>query len=111
MTDTIKYMSDIAKINLLRNAYNALNGSSDSEIVRELKRLKSEVQVSNALKATEDTPINSATNSPYLEDQPFYNKETLYNSKQETDWKEVRSYEEQKREALVFRNLKRLNIL
>jgi hypothetical protein len=54
--------------------------------------------------------ITNATGSPYLSDQSFQLKQVLFNSPAETQWKEVKSYEET-RNISAFTNLKKLNIL
>lgn len=101
----------ITKISLLRNLYRAEGRvSSGNEEVRELKEIKSELKISNDLKAIE-IDSKALTSSPYYTDQSYYNPERIYNTSRETDWKEVRSQEENHRAALVFRNMKRLNIL
>jgi len=105
MVDAIK------KADLMRSFYKAQEEGSSSEVVRELKRIKNEIKISNDLRAEEEKPITNATNSPYAPDQPGFSKEVVYNSAEETDWRKVRSYEESKREAFVFTNLKRLNVL
>ncbi len=105
-------MSDsIKKIQVMRAYYKTQEAGSSSEVVRELKQIKNEIRMSNDLNAEDEKPITNATHSPYAPDQPGFNKEVVYNSTEETDWKKVRSYEESKREAFVFTNLKRLNIL
>jgi hypothetical protein len=54
--------------------------------------------------------ITNATGSPYLSDQNFQLKQVLFNSPAETEWKEVKSFE-QTRNISAFTNLKKLNIL
>ena len=104
-------MSDaIKRIELLRNTYRSRDLAGSSEVTRELKEIKHELRLANDEKAREESAITSATNSPYLTDQPFFIKEALFNSPAETEWKEVKSYEET-RNQLVFKNLKKLNIL
>lgn len=101
----------ISKISLLRNMYKAESRVySGNEELRELKEIKNELKISNDLKAVE-IDAKELTHSPYYTDQSYYNPERIYNSSRETDWKEVRSQEENLKAALVFRNMKRLNIL
>ncbi len=95
----------------MRSFYKAQEEGSSSEVVRELRKIKNEIKISNDLNGPEEKPITNATNSPYAPDQPGFAKEVIYNSPEETDWRKVRSYEESRREAFVFTNLKRLNIL
>lgn len=60
--------------------------------------------------ALEERKITNATGSPYLSDAPFYLKNVLYNSVRETEWKEVKSFEETYNRQVEF-NLKKLNII
>lgn len=106
MTDSI------TKLNLMRSFYRAQESSTGREDVRELKQIKNELKLANDLSASsKDEAKTNATNSPYAPDQPNILKEVIYNSPEETDWKKVRTYEESRREAFVFKNLRRLNIL
>lgn len=106
-------MSLIKPVDLFRAARNAeSSGSSNgSQEVKELRQIKSELRVANDLKSIEIDETNKLTHSPYLEDQSFFKKEQIFNSEKETDWKKVRSEEENRREALIYRTLKRLNII
>lgn len=103
----------IKQVDIFRNLRRAEAkiGGSSSETVKELREIKGEIQVTNDLKAAEINSQQILTASPYLNDQSYYNKETIYNSDKETDWKNVRSHEENLREALVYKTLKRLNII
>lgn len=113
MTDPIR------KLDIMRNLYKAQNAKSYSNIGEDLKAVKTELQLANDLSVLKEASVisearingSNATHSPYLEDQPYYNKEVRYNSDRETDWKEVRSEEDNRRAAFNFRNLKKLNIL
>lgn len=105
-------MSDgIKRLDSLRNLYKAQSGLSGSAVLGELKQITAELKIANNQNSADEKPITTSTNSPYLPDQPFYDKEALYNSPEEVDWKKVRSYEETKQNALVIRNLKKLNII
>ena len=113
-------MSDsIRKLDILRSFHKAQNAKSYDNIGEELKAIKTELQLANDLKYLGETSgtsapgniTSNATQSPYLEDQPYYNKEVRYNSERETDWKQVRSEEDNRRAAFNFRNLKKLNII
>ncbi len=104
----------ITRINFLRNFYQAKNTASSSEVVRELQAIKNEASIANDEKARSETPITNATNSPYLPDQLFYHKEVVYNSPEETSWKNVDSAEEvqgKQEERYAESNRKKLNIL
>ena len=111
-------MSDsIKRIDALRNIFNAKNTQAISSISEELRELKTELKIANHERAlgqdTGDvkTLIGSATSSPYLSDQPFYNKERIYNSPKEDNWKDVRSEDENRQAAYNLMKLKRLNII
>lgn len=107
-------MSDyngIKRVDLLRNLYKASSTYSNDKTVSELKEIKNELKIANDMKAHDEDAVTNATNSPYLKDRPWYNKEVIAGSEKETDWREVKSYEEAKNEVLIFRNLKKLNIL
>ena len=102
----------------MRNLYNNnLAEQSELNMTVELRRLSTELKISNDERAMasdvadQTTLINSAKGSPYLQDQPNYKKDYFLNSPKETDWKEVRSEEQITRAAYNAQNLKRLNIL
>lgn len=104
-------MSDlIKKIDILRSIYNARSIHTNNGMDDELREIKTELKIANDLQ-TSSNAITHSTNSPYLEDQKFYNKEVRYNSPRETSWKEVRSEEDNIRAAYNARNLRKLNIL
>lgn len=100
----------------MRTLYNA-NSKLNLNIADELNEIKTELKIANELSADAaeaQSPINPATrltSSPYLQDQKFYMKEAVYNSPNETDWKQVRSEEDNRRAAYNARNLRKLNIL
>lgn len=95
---------------MLRNLYRSKEGGGSSEIVRELKLIKNEIKIANDENSRASTPITNATNSPYLPDQNFQYKDVIFNSSEETKWREVKSYE-QVREEVAYKNLKKLNII
>jgi hypothetical protein len=107
----------INKISILRSLYSAQDAKAQHNIGDDLKQIKTELRIANDMKATEEacsdvkTLVNSATSSPYLADQQYYNKTALYNSPNETNWKEVRSEEDNRRAAYNSWNLKKLNIM
>lgn len=104
-------MSDpIKKVDILRSIYNSRSIHANNGIDDELREIKTELKIANDLQVATAAVTNS-TNSPYLEDQKFYNREVRYNSPRETNWKEVRSEEENLRAAYNARNLRKLNIL
>ena len=106
-------MSTIKPVDLFRAARNAESSGSPNgtEEVKELRQIKSELKVANDLKSIDIEEATKLTKSPYLEDQSFFKKEQIYNTEKETDWKHVRTEEENRREALVYKTLRRLNIL
>lgn len=111
-------MSDsIKRIEGLRTLFNAKNTQSYSNLGEELRNIKTELKIANhesALAQEENNgkePIGSATSSPYLSDQPFYNKERIYNSPKETSWKDVRSEDDNRQAAYNIMKLKKLNII
>ena len=97
--------------------YNSRNTQLTSSTNEELREIKTELKIANdervSIQESNDvkTLIGSATSSPYLSDQPFYNKERYYNSPQETSWREVRTEEENRQAAYNLMKLKRLNII
>ena len=103
--------TNVKRVDLLRNLYKAQSTYTSDRTVSELKEIKNELKIANDMKATDEEKVNNVTNSPYLKDQPWYNKEVVFNTTKENDWREVKSYEDAKSEVLIFRNLKRLNIL
>jgi hypothetical protein len=107
-------MSDfngIKKIDSLRNFYKGQSSYTNNETVGELREIKNELKVANDLTIIEEEKITNASGSPYLKDQPYYNKDVILGSIKETDWKEVKSYEDAKQEVIIFRNLRKLNII
>ncbi len=98
--DTLK------RINMLRSFHQSNESGSSSEMVRELKQIKGELKIINDEKARKVEPITNATNSPYLPDQTFQKAAVVYNSAEETEWREVKSAEELRRSAL-----RKLNII
>lgn len=114
LTDTVlmsDYNSGIKRVDLLRNLYRSQGSGSNDRTVSELKEIKSELKIANDMKAREEDAITNASSSPYLKDQPWYNKDVIAGTEKETDWREVKSYEEAKNEVLIFRNLRKLNII
>jgi hypothetical protein len=104
----------INRINFLRQLYLSQQTVSSSEQGRELQQIKTEIKISNDEKTRENTQINNATNSPYLRDQIFYKKDAIYNSPEETSWREVKSAEKTLQEVqleYVETNRKKLNII
>lgn len=104
----------LSRINLMRSLYQAQTPSSSSEVVRALNEIKNEIRITNEENARDNKKINSATGSPYLPDQDFYKKETVYNSPQETEWKNVPTAEDVERgteEKFIESNKKKLNII
>lgn len=104
----------ITRLNFLRQYYQSQNTGSSSEVVRELQKIKNEVKISNDERVREDNTITNATKSPYLPDQMFYKKEVVYNSAQETSWKEVKTadqIEQETQEDFLESNRRKLNVI
>lgn len=104
----------ISRLNFLRAMYQAKDTSSSSDMVRELQQIKNEVKISNDEKIRQEDPITNSTKSPYLPDQKFFNKEVVFNSPEETKWKEVKSAEQVQKDleaSYVEYNRKKLNII
>lgn len=104
----------ITRINFLRQLYQSKETGSGSEVVRELQKIKNEVKISNDEKVRDDSAITNATKSPYLPDQLFYKKEVVYNSAEETSWKDVKTadqIEQETEEKYLESNRRKLNII
>jgi hypothetical protein len=87
---------------------------SNSEIVRELQKIKNEAIIANDERARGDNSITNATKSPYLTDQTFYKKDIVYNSAEETSWKNVKTSDEvslEAQEKYLEANRRKLNII
>ena len=105
-TDSLK------RIDMYRTQFKASQETAGtSEIVRELQEIKNEAQIANNEKALTDDPITNALHSPYLPDQKFYKKDVVYNSLEETMWKQELSSYEEVHSKLANYNLKKLNII
>lgn len=94
------------RVQMLRSFHNSRESGSSSETVRELKQIKSELRIINDENSRKSAPITNATNSPYLADQSFQSPHVIFNSEQETQWKEVKSPEQLRQEVL-----RKLNII
>ena len=104
----------ITRINFLRQLYQSKNTVSSSDVVRELQQIKNELTISNDEKIRDDQTITNATKSPYLTDQIFFKKDVVYNSAEETKWKEVKTAEEVEKntqEDYLESNRRKLNII
>ncbi len=104
----------INRINFQRALYKSQETGGASEQVRVLQQIKNELKIANDEKTRDDNPITNATRSPYLPDQLFYKKDVVYNSPEESSWREVKSSEkslEDAREQYLESNRRKLNIL
>jgi hypothetical protein len=104
----------ITRINFLRQLYQSQDSGSGSEVVRELQKIKNEVKIANDEKVRDDSTITNATKSPYLPDQMFYKKDVVYNSAEETKWKDVKTadqVEQETQENYLESNRRKLNII
>ena len=88
----------IGRINSLRSYYKAISTPSANEVVNALEDVKTEIKILNDENAREEVKITNALNSPYLLDQMSFLPNVLFNSPQETNWKEVKSFEQTKAE-------------
>ena len=104
----------ITRINFLRQLYQSQETGSSNEVVRELQKIKTEAVIANDDRVRDDNPITNATKSPYLTDQVFYRKDVVYNSAEETSWKNVKTSEEvslEAQEKYLEANRRKLNII
>ena len=104
----------ISRINFLRQIYQAQESGSSSDVVRELQNIKNEVKIANDEKVRDDNIITNATKSPYLPDQMFYRKDVVYNSAEETKWKDVKTaqqVEQNTTDNYIEANRRKLNII
>lgn len=100
----------VKRLDAARNYYQAIKQPQSTEYGSELEDIKSELKILNDENAYKAKVITNATGSPYLPDQSFYDKDVVYNSAEETSWKEVKSYD-QLYNKTVNLNLKKLNII
>jgi hypothetical protein len=100
----------LSRIIANRSLYKTYEKPGSTETERQLNAIKGELVVLNNENAYKNQAISNATGSPYLKDQDFYKSDVLYNSAEETEWKEVKTYEEQYDRVASF-NLKKLNII
>ena len=104
-------IDSLNRLNSKRALLNTQDEIATSGSERELKVIKNELKILNDETANNNEPaITNASGSPYAVDQPFFNKEVVYNSTTETDWKEVKSYDELYSNLGSY-NLKKLNII
>jgi hypothetical protein len=104
----------IGRINSLRSYYKAVATKSDNEVVNALEDVKTEIKILNDENAREEVKITNALNSPYLLDQMSFMPNVVYNSPQETSWKDVKSFEQTKaeiEERFANLNKKKLDII
>jgi len=96
----------VSRLEFLRSMYSIEGKTTKSSTEKDLSIIKNELKILNDENSYRDYKITSNTGSPYLEDQEFYSFKTRFNSEKETEWKEVKSYEE-----TIASNLKKLNII
>lgn len=104
----------ITRISFLRQLYQSKETGSSSEVVRELQQIRNELKIANDENVRDNNQISNATKSPYLPDQMFYRKDVVYESAEETKWKEVKTSEQlekENQEIYLESNLRKLNIL
>ncbi len=101
----------IRRIDLRRAIYKSNIDHTSSELVRSMQEIKSELKLQTDIQAIKDQETaTNGTRSPYLPDQMWHNPKIIFNSEKETEWKEVKSYEEL-RGSSVYENKKKLNII
>ena len=66
----------------------------DRQILQELRMIKKATREANTEINLEKNKPHQTKNSPYLTDRKFFELSAVKNSAQETSWKEVKSYEE-----------------
>ncbi|MDO9182535.1 MAG: hypothetical protein Q7U04_09000 [Bacteriovorax sp.] len=104
----------ISRLNFLRQLYETKTNGNSSEVVRELQQIKTEVKIANDERVRDDAPLTNATKSPYLPDQMFFKKDVVYNSAEETKWKDVKTsdqVEKETQENYLESNLRKLNVI
>jgi hypothetical protein len=99
----------IKKISNSRVFYQGQDKGKD-EVMTELSAIKNELKIANDTNALVESSITNATGSPYLKDKDFYYKDVIFNSEQETSWRDVKSYDELYNSTASY-NLKKLNII
>lgn len=101
----------IKRVDLRRAIYRSNIDSTSSELVRSLKEIKSELKLQTDIQAIKDQEsFTNAIRSPYLPDQMWHNPKVILNSEKETEWKEVKSFEEL-RESSAYDSKRKLNIV
>lgn len=107
-------MDGINRINFLRSMYQTNSNRYASEETVELEQIKNELIILNDENAKSNYSVNNNTNSPYLPDQNYYNKDLILGSEKETDWRKVKTEEQAKITAQIEylkSNQKKLNII
>lgn len=98
----------LQRITQLRQRYQAQEAASTSEVVRELREVKTELKVLNDMNENlVAEKITSATNSPYLPDQIWYKKEVVFGSPEESKWQKPQDYKED-RDQVSRESIKKL---
>lgn len=101
----------IRRIDLRRAIYKSNIDSNSSELVRSMQEIKSELRLQTDIQAIKDQEASTnGIRSPYLPDQMWHNPKIVYNSEKETEWKDVKSYEEVRGSA-VYLNKRKLDII
>lgn len=92
----------------------------DSQILKELTEIKKSVVEQERMVFAEKTAPMQTKNSPYFPDRQFSNPLAVQGNAEETKWKDVPTYEEQRDLELEFKeqqdmfvviNNKKLNII
>lgn len=104
----------INRLSLMRSLYKAQETSSSNDVVRILQDIKNEIKIANDEQQRQDLVVSNATGSPYLTDQITFNKNIVYNSPAEGSWRDVKSFEQTKKEIedrYVELNKRKLDII
>jgi len=100
----------IKRLDALRSYYRSTESTTNDSLEREIRSVKHELKILNDENAISNEKITNAKNSPYLPDKDFFYKDIILNSAEESEWKEVKSYESIHNRTAQY-NLKKLNII
>ncbi len=101
----------LKRIDIRRAIYKNNSTPNSSELVRAVNEVKNELKVQTDIAAmSADNEITNIKDSPYLPDQKWYRPLAIKGTDKETEWKKVKSYEEE-RDSFAFEQTKKLNII
>lgn len=96
------------------------NQAIDAQILKELTQIRKSAQETERITFATKTQPMQTTNSPYFPDREFANPLAVQGNPEETKWKEIPTYEDQRdlnleieeKQALIaIMNGKKLNII